>query len=218
MIRFGALPFIRLVCIRSVKSMQFLTISSLRLDKLILSQFEKKESCLEIIMDYSERARNWKRSCSLDHFQWSENHNNGCLAGLRALFHAKFLNPRLLYPKLSRKACCTQIRVKIILNLTIRWRKMNTRPLDTVLNRFRLVPSSFHSVNSDKRIENHWWRHWKMWRFDCNQIIWKHIFCIYICNSKDPPKITSVSVCLFRNGDGKLRTLARPKYCVRVLL
>ena len=41
MARFGAFPFTRMVCIRSVESMQFLTFWSLRLNECVLSWLEK---------------------------------------------------------------------------------------------------------------------------------------------------------------------------------
>ena len=131
------------------------------------------------------------------HFQWSEKHNNGCLAGLRALFPASSLNPRLSWLQLSRKPCSIQIHTKIVEKFDFPWTKNANKTAGFSFGPTRvsfLVPSL---RKWDKRIENHWWRRWNIgdstvMSFECLTLFLARTFMTCTLALMDFPKTFTI--------------------------
>ena len=119
----------------------------LTLDKSISSKLKKIGNYMRKILGSSAEPKTGIRSPEPELFQWSENHNNDCLTGLRAPFPVGPLNPRLPRRQLSRKSSgfsqtyCNPTEIDFALT----WNEK--KPIDPGLIRVRFATSCHRSAN-----------------------------------------------------------------------
>ena len=119
MVWFGAFPFTRMVHIRSVKSTQFLTFSSPRLDECILSKLVKDRKLSRD--NYGMLGRSQKMENGAVPSIISSGQKTTTMTASQVsepLFHANSLILQLSYLKLLRKPFWIQNHTKIALNST----------------------------------------------------------------------------------------------------